>query len=49
MGAMLTPIVPGVFLGQAGMMHVPAFVRIELYRSPDEQTEIDVLAENDEQ
>jgi hypothetical protein len=40
--------VPGAYLGQADPIPVPAFTRIEPYRSPDGQTEIDVLAENGE-
>lgn len=39
-------IVPGVYLGQSDPISVPAFTRIEPYRSPDGQTEIDALAEN---
>ena len=39
-------IVPGVYLGQTDPISVPAFTRIEPYRSPDGQTEIDALAEN---
>jgi len=40
--------VPGAYLGQAATIQVPAFTRIEPYRSPDGQTEIDALAENGE-
>ena len=40
--------VPGANLGQSGPIPVPAFTRIEPYRSPDGQTEIDALAENSE-
>ena len=40
--------VPGAYLGQTDPIPVPAFTRIEPYRSPDGQTEIDVLAENGE-
>jgi len=40
--------VPGACLGQAAPIPVPAFTRIEPYRSPDGQTEIDALAENGE-
>ena len=40
--------VPGVYLGQATEVQVPAFTSIEPYRSPDGQTEIDALAENGE-
>jgi AAA+ ATPase superfamily predicted ATPase len=40
--------VPGAYLGQAAPILVPAFTRIESYRSPDGQTEIDALAENGE-
>ena len=40
--------VPGAYLGQADAIPVPAFTRIEPYRSPDGQTEIDALAENGE-
>jgi len=38
--------VPGAYLGQTDSLSVPAFTRIEPYRSPDGQTEIDALAEN---
>jgi len=40
--------VPGAYLGQTDPIPVPAFTRIEPYRSPDGQTEIDALAENGE-
>ena len=40
--------VPGAYLGQAATIPVPAFTRIEPYRSPDGQTEMDALAENGE-
>jgi hypothetical protein len=40
--------VPGAYLGQTDPTPVPAFTRIEPYRSPDGQTEIDALAENGE-
>lgn len=40
--------VPGVYLGESGTVQVPAFTRIEPYRSPDGQIEIDALAENGE-
>jgi len=40
--------VPGAYLGQTNPIPVPAFTRIEPYRSPDGQTEIDALAENGE-
>jgi hypothetical protein len=40
--------VPGACLGQPTVVHVPAFTRIEPYRSPDGQVEIDALAENGE-
>lgn len=40
--------VPGAYVGQTDPTHVPAFTRIEPYRSPDGQTEIDALAENGE-
>jgi len=40
--------VPGACLGQTDSIPVPAFLRIEPYRSPDGQTEIDALAENGE-
>ena len=40
--------VPGAYLGQTDPVAVPAFTRIEPYRSPDGQTEIDALAENGE-
>ena len=40
--------VPGAYLGQTDAIPVPAFARIEPYRSPDGQTEIDALAENGE-
>jgi predicted transcriptional regulator len=40
--------VPGAYLGQTDSLSVPAFTRIEPYRSPDGQTEIDALAENGE-
>jgi predicted transcriptional regulator len=40
--------VPGAYLGQSDPIPVPAFTRIEPYRSPDGQTEIDALAENGE-
>jgi len=40
--------VPGAYLGQPAPIPVPAFTRIEPYRSPDGQTEIDALAENGE-
>ena len=41
-------IVPGVYLGQAAPIQVPAFTRIEPFRTPDGQIEIDALAENGE-
>jgi len=41
--------VPGAYLGQTDSTPVPAFTRIEPYRSQDGQTEIDALAENGEQ
>lgn len=41
--------VPGAYLGRTDPILMPAFTRIEPYRSPDGQTEIDALAENDEQ
>jgi len=40
--------VPGVYLGQTAPIPVPAFTRIQPYRSPDGQIEIDALAENGE-
>jgi predicted transcriptional regulator len=40
--------VQGAYLGQTDAIPVPAFTRIEPYRSPDGQTEIDALAENGE-
>lgn len=40
--------VPGACLGQPDPLPVPAFTRIEPYRSPDGQVEIDALAENGE-
>ncbi len=40
--------VPGAYLGQNAAIAVPTFTRIEPYRSPDGQTEIDALAENGE-
>ncbi len=40
--------VPGAYLGRTDPILVPAFTRIEPYRSPDGQTEIDALAENGE-
>ena len=40
--------VPGAYLGQTAPIPVPGFTRIEPYRSPDGQTEIDALAENGE-
>ena len=40
--------VPGAYLGQTDPVAVPTFTRIEPYRSPDGQTEIDALAENGE-
>jgi hypothetical protein len=40
--------VPGATLGQTEPILVPAFTRIEPYRSPDGQTEIDALAEKSE-
>jgi hypothetical protein len=40
--------VPGAYLGQAAAIQAPAFTRIEPYRSPDGQMEIDALAENGE-
>lgn len=40
--------VPGAYLGQADPIPVPAFTRVEPYRSPDGQTEIDALAEKSE-
>ncbi len=39
---------PGAYLGGTDPILVPAFTRIEPYRSPDGQTEIDALAENGE-
>jgi AAA+ ATPase superfamily predicted ATPase len=41
-------LVPGAYLGQAAAIQAPAFTRIEPYRSPDGQMEIDALAENGE-
>lgn len=38
----------GAYLGQTTAIQVPAFTRIEPYRSPDGQIEIDALAENGE-
>ena len=40
--------VPGAYLGQTDPIPVPAFTRVEPYRSPDGQIEIDALAENGE-
>lgn len=40
--------VSGAYLGRTDPLLVPAFTRIEPYRSPDGQTEIDALAENGE-
>ena len=40
--------VSGAYLGQAAAIQVPTFTRIEPYRSPDGQIEIDALAENGE-
>ena len=40
--------VPGAYLGQSEPIDVPSFTRIEPYRSPDSQIEIDALAENGE-
>ena len=40
--------VPGAYLGQAGSIQAPAFTRIEPFRTPDGQIEIDALAENGE-
>jgi predicted transcriptional regulator len=40
--------VPGTYLGQTAPIPVPGFTRIEPYRSPDGQTEIDALAEKRE-
>jgi uncharacterized protein len=40
--------VPGAYLGQTDPIPVPTFMRIEPYRSPDGQTEIDALAEDGE-
>ena len=39
---------PGAYFGQAASIQMPTFTRIEPYRSPDGQTEIDALAENGE-
>lgn len=39
---------PGRHFGQTASIQVPAFSRVEPYRSPDGQTEIDALAENGE-
>jgi len=39
---------PGAYLGQTDPIPMPAFTRIEPYRSPNGQTEIDALAENGE-
>ncbi len=40
--------VSGAYLGRAAAIQVPTFTRIEPYRSPDGQIEIDALAENGE-
>jgi uncharacterized protein len=40
--------VPGAYLGQSVPIPVPVFTRIEPYRSPDGQTELDAFAENGE-
>jgi hypothetical protein len=40
--------VPGAYLGRTDPILVPAFTRIEPYRSPDGRTEIDALAEKSE-
>jgi predicted transcriptional regulator len=40
--------VPGAYLGQSAPIPVPVFTRIEPYRSPDGQTELDAFAENGE-
>ncbi|NUQ38153.1 MAG: restriction endonuclease [Caldilineales bacterium] len=40
--------VPGPYLGQTDPISLPAFTRVESYRSPDGQIEIDALAENGE-
>lgn len=41
--------VPGIYLGLAEDVQIPNFSRIEPYRTPDGQIEIDALAENGEQ
>ncbi|GFP27439.1 restriction endonuclease [Candidatus Hakubella thermalkaliphila] len=40
--------VDGALLGQAGTFHIPAFTRIEPYRSPDGRIEVDALGEDGE-
>ncbi len=41
-------IVDGTYFGQAGTVQIPDFTRVEPYRSPDGQIEVDALAEDGE-